>query len=87
VNNEHTDEEAAIVVADDVRYIDADGIDVTEETIDRNMAASRAPVEVWDNIDTDIPEPGVVADDCLGIEGPAIPMPEGDADDDEELGA
>jgi hypothetical protein len=51
------------------------------------VTINRTPVEVWDNIDTDIPEPGLVADPSHGIPGPPTPLPDGDADDDEELGS
>lgn len=30
-----------------------------------------------------LPEPGEVEDPTLGVDGPAVPLPDGDADEDE----
>lgn len=37
----------------------------------------------WEELDTDLPEPGTITDTDHGIPGPAEALPDGDADTDD----
>lgn len=38
----------------------------------------------WDELETSLPQPGEVKDVHLGVDGPPEPLPEGDAEREED---
>lgn len=45
----------------------------------------RTPENYWDSIETDLPEPGMTPDPAHGIEGDPEPLPEDDAEREEDM--